>query len=342
MEKGWIVPLEDVSSVWNLWNTPLVTALKVSGGKKEDDIWLCMDLRGVNAKSEAPNYQLSMIADLIFWIRGLKIFFELDLLATFHQIKLSKDSQVILGFTGLDGKQYIWMVMPFDPKEAATHFQWVIDSLVANFLNFLRVYVDNLLAHSQSVKDHIDHLKVVIETLTKVGFKLNLKKSKFEFTRIWFMGMIVDDETQWVAKDKLGWLKKITRPTSRKKVFVILGFFNFFKDFISNYTRVAAPLEEIRKKKVITEKHWKLECQKIFQDLKILLESAPPLSQLNFDKEFLVVTNTSQFGIEVVLYQKIKGKIKYIDFGGGSLKDSQKNYPAVKQELLVIIFALKR
>ena len=147
----------------------------------------------MNAKSEAPD--ISMIADLIFQIRGLKIFSELDLSAAFHQSKLSKDLQVILGFTGPDGKQYIWVVMPFGPKGAATHFQWVIDSLVVDFFNFLRAYVDNLLAHSQSVEDHIDHLKVVIETLTKAGFKLNLKKSKFGFTRIWFMRMIVDGET---------------------------------------------------------------------------------------------------------------------------------------------------
>ena len=66
LEKGWIVPLEDVSSVRNLWNTPLVAAPKVSGGKKEDDIRLCMDLRGVNVKSEAPDYQLPTIADLFF------------------------------------------------------------------------------------------------------------------------------------------------------------------------------------------------------------------------------------------------------------------------------------
>ena len=145
-----------------------------------------------------------------------------------------------------------------------------------------------------------------------------------------------------MAKDKLGWLKKITKPMSGKKVSAILGFFNFFRDFIPNYVRVAAPLEELRRKKVIIEKDWKPECQKAFQDLKILLESAPPLSQPNFDEEFQVVMDTSQFGIGVVLYQKIKGKIKYIDFGGGSLKGGQKNYPAVKQELLAIIFALKR
>ncbi len=43
-----------------------------------------------------------------------------------------------------------------------------------------------------------------------------------------------------------------------------------------------------------------------------------------------------------MLYQIINGKKKYVAFTSKSLRKGQKNYPAVKRELLAILFALKK
>ena len=43
-----------------------------------------------------------------------------------------------------------------------------------------------------------------------------------------------------------------------------------------------------------------------------------------------------------MLYQKIRGVMKFVRFGAKSLKKGQKNYPAPKRELLALLFGLKR
>ena len=80
----------------------------------------------------------------------------------------------------------------------------------------------------------------------------------------------------------------------------------------------------------------------LFQRVQQVLESAPVLSTLDFAEPFILAMDTSQYGVGAVLYQKIRGVMKFVRFGTKSLKKGQKNYLAPKRELLVLLFGLKR
>ena len=73
-----------------------------------------------------------------------------------------------------------------------------------------------------------------------------------------------------------------------------------------------------------------------------MLESAPVLSTPDFAEPFILATDASQYGVGAVLYQKIRGVVRFVGFGTKSLKKGQKNYPAPKRELLALLFGLKR
>ena len=102
------------------------------------------------------------------------------------------------------------------------------------------------------------------------------------------------------------------------------------------------PLERIRKLKKITPSDWGEQQQLAFKKIKNLIEKVPILSQPRWDLEFIVATDTLQFGVGAVLYQQVDEKNIHIKFASKSLVGGQKNYPAVKRELLAIMFALKR
>ena len=68
-----------------------------------------------------------------------------------------------------------------------------------------------------------------------------------------------------------------------------------------------------------------------------MLKSAPVLSTPDFAEPFILAMDTSQYGVGVVLYQKIRGVMKFVRFGTKSLKKGQKNYPAPKRELLALL-----
>ena len=275
-EKGWV---RELVGERNLWNTPLMAAAKKSGGKIDtNDIRLCMDLRGVNDQTQVEEYILPLASDMFAKLRGAKLFTELDLSAAFHQIRVEEETSKILGFTAPDGRQMVWERMPFGPKNACTHFQKIAERATVECREFLVNYVDNFLIASETVEEHIDRVSRVIDCLTKAGFKLNPKKCKVGYTRIQFMGHMLDGESRVIDRYKIDLFTNLERPKSGKQVESLLGFANFLRDFIPQYADIAAPLDKLRKLKGL-EGHWNDEHEKAFQRLKEVIKEAPVLSQ---------------------------------------------------------------
>ena len=52
-------------------------------------------------------------------------------------------------------------------------------------------YVDDLLNHSSSFYDHLEHLDWVLHKLTTAGFTVNASKGKFSKPEIKFLGHIM-------------------------------------------------------------------------------------------------------------------------------------------------------
>jgi hypothetical protein len=342
IDRGWVVKAHEVLDKPNLWNSPLLPADKVSGGVVDkEDIRLCLDPRALNEVTEEVEYTLPTMSELFDRTFGSTLFTELDLESAFHQIPVHKDSQPLLGFTAPDGVKYVWIRMPFGPKGAPTHFQRVMDMVMVKHLNYVRVYIDNLLVHGNDLKEHAHNLKEVIEELTRVGFRLNLKKSKFGMRRIKFMGVLIDGLTKRIDAHKLELLAKLPRPSNAKQMSSLLGFTNFLREFIPKYESLTGPLEEMKKiTGKFTKDDWTEERKSVYERLKRIFKSAPILYAPNWNEEFIVASDASQFGVGAVLYQVGKGKIHHIEFFSKAFKGGQRNYPAPKRELLALVAAL--
>jgi len=82
------------------------------------------------------------------------------------------------------------------------------------------------------------------------------------------------------------------------------------------------------------------EQQNSFQLLKEKLTTAPVLNYPNFQQEFLVTTNASDYAIRAVLLQDLVGQDRSIAYARILCKAEQ-NYNTMKKELLAIIWAIK-
>lgn len=226
--------------------------------------------------------------------------------------------------------------MPFGPKGAVTHFQRVIEQALSGHESYTATYVDNVLIFSKSVEEHIKQLKKVIEALTAVGFKLNTEKCKLGYSRIRIMGIGIDEKSKRVDWVKVEMFQELGRPKCGKDVEALLGFVNYLRDFIPLYAYIVGPLEKLRKVKRIIKEVWSTEQEEAFALLK-------GVNMPDWDKEFIIATDASQYGIGAVLYQRDeKGESKYIEFAATALNMAQSNYSALKRELLAMYFALKR
>jgi hypothetical protein len=280
----------------------------------------------VKGKSNGWN-SLLFAAPKIFG--GERVKEEIRLCIDFRQVNEKTKS---IMYTTPNSRQYMWCRMSFGLKGAPTHFQQVAEQVVGETMEFTRMYVDNFLIYSKLVKEHIEHLLIVIQSLTKAGFRLNVEKCRLGYKKMKFIGNIINSETKTLEKKKVESIQEIQRLKSGKQVESFLGLVNILRDYILIYSDLVGPLERLLKWKRIEE------CDDTLKKIKEVIGMTLVLHHPDWEKKFIVAINA----VGAMLYQVINGKKKYVEFAAKSLIGGQKNYFSVKKELLAIIYILKK
>jgi hypothetical protein len=142
-------------------------------------------------------------------------------------------------------------------------------------------------------------------------------------------------------------------PKKQKDVEQFLGLAGYYRRFIADFSKIAAPLSALcgtlkkptkgarssaLPKKAFT---WGEEEQRAFDHLKEAVSSAPCLAMPDPDREFIVHTDASGFATGAVLMQKFAEGLWPIAFLSKKMKPAERNYPIYEQELLAILNALR-
>jgi len=104
-----------------------------------------------------------------------------------------------------------------------------------------------------------------------------------------------------MGEDKVEPVLDWKTPESITQVQSFLGFANFYRRFIQNYSRVARPLTELTKKEVGKEWAWNQQAESDFQELKHRFTTAPILAHFDPRELILVETDASNFALGAVL-----------------------------------------
>jgi len=129
--------------------------------------------------------------------------------------------------------------------------------------------------------------------------------------KISILGVIVGKGQVQMETDKVKAVKEWKTPTKIKEVESFLGFANFYRRFIKNFSHMARPLNELKGKK---EWKWEEEQQRAFDELKDKITSQLVLALLKRKEKFQVETDASGHAIGGVLSQEQDGKWKPIVF----------------------------
>ena len=114
-----------------------------------------------------------------------------------------------------------------------------------------------------------------------------------------------------------------------------LGLVGYYRRFVENFSRIAAPLHYLTRKGVKFE--WTDRCEESFQELKQRLTSAPVLTLPSGSEGFVVFSDASHQGLGCVLMQHEK----VVAYASRQLKKHELNYPTHDLELAAVVFALK-
>ncbi len=118
-----------------------------------------------------------------------------------------------------------------------------------------------------------------------------------------------------------------------------MGLSGYYRKFIVDYAKLAAPLNYLTKKNVPFV--WSEECQHSFACLKDNLMKAPIMAYPNYNNPFTLYTDASSFSVGAVLCQSQSGTERVIAYAGRSLNKSELNYTITEKECLAVVFAVK-
>jgi hypothetical protein len=97
-----------------------------------------------------------------------------------------------------------WVAIPFGLCNAPSTFQRKMNDILRDFLHkFVTVYLDDVCIYSRTMKDHLEHMRLVLQRFKEEGLKLRLKKCFFGLQEMEYHGYTVSYGKIWVSTKKV-------------------------------------------------------------------------------------------------------------------------------------------
>jgi hypothetical protein len=135
--------------------------------------------------------------------------------------------------------------MPFRLKNAPVFFQRIMDSTLRTCRDFARCYIDNIIVHSQSFEDHLIHLCRTFGQIWEKGVKLHPKKIKLAMPSVSYLGHEIVPNGTATDEAKVEAIKRMPPPKDDIELRAFLGSTNYYRRFIRDFSRIAAPLNRL-------------------------------------------------------------------------------------------------
>jgi len=180
LDKGFIRPSSSE------WGCP---ALFVK--KKYQSLRMCVDYRPLNAVTIKNKYPLPRINILFDQLSKAKVFSKIDLRSVYHQIKIRPQDIPKTAFPTRYGL-YEYFFMSFELTNTPTYFMYLMNSVF--MLEFVVVFIDDILVYSENEQDHAEHLRVVLTRLREHQLYAKFSKCEFWLKKVPFLGHILSEE----------------------------------------------------------------------------------------------------------------------------------------------------
>ncbi len=182
-------------------------------------------------------------------------------------------------------------------------FQALVNDVLRDMVDqFIYVYLDDILIFSSSLQEHVQHVRRVLQRLLENGLFVKAEKCAFHAQSVPFLGFIVSPEGVRMDPDRVKAVVNWPTPDSRKALLRFLGFANFYRRFIRNFSQLAAPLTALTSTKMTFR--WSNAAEAAFTKLRGRFVSAPILRAPDPTRQFVVEVDASEVGVGAVLSQR--------------------------------------
>ena len=308
--------------------------------KKNNELRLCVDYRALNKLTVKNRCPLPLIAETLERLRNAKIFTKLDLKGAYNLIRIAKGEEWKTAIRTRYG-HFEFLVMPFGLCNAPATFQAFLNDVLRECLDTVVViYLDDILIYSQDKATHTADVRRVLQLLSDAQLQVNLEKCEFGVEKVEFLGYIISPEGVSMDPAKVAVITSWAVPTCVRDIQVFLGFANFYRRFIKNFSKLVGPMTRFLKKDVLFK--WDTAAQSAFDALKLAFTSEPMLVHFDPSRPCTLEPDASKFALGNVCSQPDdNGVLHPVAFYSRSLTPPERNYHIHDTELLAVIEGLE-
>ncbi|THH07173.1 hypothetical protein EW145_g3557 [Phellinidium pouzarii] len=309
--------------------------------KKDKSKRMVTDNRYLNSGTIKNAYPLPLISEIIDKVRGAKYFSKLDLRWGYNNVRIKEGDEEKAAFATNRGS-FEPLVMTFGLCNAPSTFQNMMNDIFYDLITkgVVIIYIDDILIFTEMMEENDEVVEEVLRRLLENDLFLKPEKCEFGQMSVEFLGIRIGNGEIQMVEEKVQGVKDWPVPTKLKEVESFLGFANFYRRFIKDFSKIAQPLNLLKKKDQAWT--WGKEQQQAFDELKQRFCDEPVIVIPNPKRELRIEADASDYATGAVLSMKCEDdKWRPCAYLSKSLNDVERNYDIHDKELLAIIRALE-
>lgn len=335
--KNW-EKLNIIQKSTSRFNSPLLLVKKHPDSDGKMQFRAVLNYKQLNKACIPQLYPLPLPDELFDLLYDSSIYTVLDVYAAYHQVELEEDCRYLTAFSALNN-HFEFRMLPFGLQSSGVGWLYAIHRVLRKFINrHLFVYVDDVCLWSSRESEHIALIRRVLRQLIRCNIKLKPEKCKFLQNHIRYLGYKISKKGLEVDERKTMCIEKYPVPKNLKELQRFIGFVNFYRKYIPEFSRIALPLYKLCKKDVPYA--WNEKAQIAFDTLRHKLMNPPVLAYPCFDLPFVVISDASNYAAGAILANKDGKDERPIQFFSRTFNDAQTRYSTVHKELLAAVWGI--
>ena len=204
----------------------------------------------------------------------------------------------------------------------------------------MEIFMDDFSIYRSSFENCLEILETVLQRYQDKNLALKWEKFHFMVTEGIVLGHKISTAGLEVDQAKVSIIKTLLPPKTVKGIRSFLGHSCFYRRFIKDFSKFSRPSCRLLEKDANFD--FIELCKAAFDEIKSRLVTAPIMVIPDWNNDFEIMCDASDFAMGVVLGQRNEKIFKSIYYASKTFNEPQENYSTTEKEMLITVFACEK